>query len=120
MRKICKRGQRKTTCSKCGKEVEQSRKGQGYCKSCHAAYARANRPLHKDLKPEARLKANARAYTKEYLKRGKIFKQPCEICSDYNSEAHHPDYTKPLLIIWLCKKHHLELHEKQKLYNKIV
>jgi len=25
-------------------------------------------------------------------------------------ERHHPDYSKPELIVWLCKKHHQEAH----------
>jgi hypothetical protein len=25
-------------------------------------------------------------------------------------ERHHPDYTQPLTVIWLCRKHHRETH----------
>lgn len=105
-------GKYKTTCSKCGKPIEESRKGrQRYCKGCHAEHMRNTRPKHSELNPEARKKANARAYLKTYIRRGKIKKQPCEICKDPNSEAHHEDYDKPLVVIWLCRKHHLEHHQ---------
>ena len=30
----------------------------------------------------------------------------CEV----EGERHHPDYSKPLDIVWLCRKHHKELH----------
>jgi len=42
----------------------------------------------------------------------KLFKKPCEICGAIKTEAHHPDYTKPLDVQWLCRKHHLEIHGK--------
>lgn len=74
---------------------------------------RKTRPNHSQLSPEARKKANTRAYTKEYIRRGYIKKQPCLVCGNKNSEAHHENYDKPLEIIWLCRAHHLELHNKK-------
>ena len=53
---------------------------------------------------------NARSYAHVYLKRGKLKKEPCQECGDLISEMHHPDYSKPLKIIWLCRVCHLELH----------
>ena len=104
------RGQRKTTCSKCNNPIEESRKGQRYCKNCHASYQRLKRCKHSDLTPEARKKANARSYVNVYIRRGKITKQPCEICGG-KGEMHHDDYDKPLQVRWLCRKHHLEYHK---------
>jgi hypothetical protein len=43
------------------------------------------------------------------LRTGKLVKGPCEqLGSDCGGrvEAHHDDYTKPLSIRWLCKRHH--------------
>lgn len=37
-----------------------------------------------------------------------LIKELC-FCGE-ESEAHHPDYSKPLDVIWLCRKHHLEIH----------
>jgi hypothetical protein len=41
---------------------------------------------------------------------GKLVKQPCEVCGNPNSAAHHEDYSKPLDVKWLCQKHHMERH----------
>jgi len=35
--------------------------------------------------------------------------EPCEVCGD-KAERHHPDYTQPLLVKWLCRRHHAEVH----------
>jgi hypothetical protein len=88
----------------CGNE---SRPGQRYCKLCHARYMREYRKVH-ELSTEQRMKSNARAYLHVYIKRGKVTKQPCCICGNFNSEAHHEDYSQPLKVRWYCRKHHLE------------
>jgi hypothetical protein len=44
--------------------------------------------------------------------RGMITKEPCEACGSEKSEAHHEDYSNPLLIKWLCHKCHVSLHAK--------
>jgi len=49
----------------------------------------------------------ARAAVNQYFS----YSRNCEYprCSEVG-EAHHPDYTRPLDVIWLCKKHHAGLH----------
>ena len=44
------------------------------------------------------------------LKTGKLVRWPCEVCGDEQSDGHHPDYSRPLVVVWLCKKHHREVH----------
>lgn len=56
-------------------------------------------------------KAKARSIVSNCLKRGWLVKLPCEVCGELEKvEAHHDDYTKPLDVRWLCKKHHVEHH----------
>lgn len=55
-------------------------------------------------------KKRARYAVKDALIDGKIQRKPCAICDRLPTEAHHPDYSKPLEIIWLCKKHHRKNH----------
>jgi hypothetical protein len=45
------------------------------------------------------------------LKVGKLTKGPCEIGQDCAGriEAHHDDYSKPLEVRWVCKRHHRQL-----------
>lgn len=40
----------------------------------------------------------------------KLERKPCEVCGAEKAEAHHEDYTKPLDVNWLCKRHHAERH----------
>lgn len=40
------------------------------------------------------------------LRNGTLEKSPCEICGSLKVDAHHDDYSKPLEVRWLCKKHH--------------
>ena len=57
-----------------------------------------------------REKRAARSKTYYAIKSGKLLEMPCIVCGD-KAEAHHPDYSRPLDVIWLCKKHHTEVHK---------
>lgn len=46
------------------------------------------------------------------IKKGIIQRRPCIKCSNPNSQGHHPDYSKPLEVVWLCQLHHSEEHKK--------
>jgi hypothetical protein len=61
-------------------------------------------------KGKARLAAkNAVRYA---IKAGKLIKEPCWICGDLNTVAHHPSYAEDmrLVVSWLCVNHHNEIH----------
>ncbi len=57
-------------------------------------------------------KAAAKAYDLLHraIRRGSISQQPCEVCGDTKSHAHHEDYSKPLDVNWLCRFHHMIEH----------
>lgn len=44
------------------------------------------------------------------VREGKIKPLPCKVCGDTKVDGHHPDYSKPLSVIWLCRLHHKRLH----------
>jgi len=83
------------------------------CLECKAAYMREYR-RHNPERPDRRVKNNARKYAFIYKERGKIVPEPCFICgSTHQLECHHEDYTRPLQIIWLCKRHHVMITFKK-------
>lgn len=47
------------------------------------------------------------------IEKGILKREPCIICGENNAEGHHDDYSKPLKVTWLCKKHHTDLHNKK-------
>ena len=58
-----------------------------------------------------KIKARDKVY--RAVKSGKLEKQPCEVCGDPKSEAHHyKGYKFPLDVQWLCKKHHIAEEKK--------
>jgi hypothetical protein len=57
-------------------------------------------------------KTRARNAAQARVRRGKVQRQPCEVCGAVEVEMHHEDYDKPLEVRWLCRKHHRELHRK--------
>lgn len=48
------------------------------------------------------------------IKAGKLIPEKCEVCGKKKVDAHHDDYTKPLDVRWLCRKHHIEHHKKER------
>lgn len=89
-------------------------------------YARRYREANRD---------RVRAYNRDYMRRlrssrpevaaahkevgralrdGRLQPSPCVECGD-PAEAHHPDYSKPLDVVWLCRRHHQRVHAAQRI-----
>lgn len=43
------------------------------------------------------------------IRSGRMERQPCWVCGE-RAEAHHPDYSQPLDVVWLCPRHHKQAH----------
>lgn len=104
------------TCTKCGapKRVRTRtpvRKGQLsrvlYCPACQVEAVKRYRLRHPDRVDAHRAVWNAK-------RRGKLTPGECEVCgTTIEVEAHHDDYGKPLVVRWLCRKHHRAEHQRE-------
>lgn len=59
------------------------------------------------------IKMKARRAVEYALKMGRLKKKKCAVCRAIKVTAHHPDYSKPLDVIWLCPKHHRGAHKTE-------
>lgn len=56
------------------------------------------------------VRVRARMMVRNAVRNGTLVRQPCVVCGQERTQAHHCDYAKPLAIMWLCKIHHLAWH----------
>lgn len=57
-----------------------------------------------------RVKKRAHVQVKRAVESGQLTREPCCICGEPKTEGHHDDYSRPLDVRWLCKKHHDAVH----------
>ena len=57
-------------------------------------------------------KKSAQLQVQNSIRDGRLLRMPCTLCGNPKSEGHHEDYSKPLDVIWLCRKHHRERHKE--------
>lgn len=122
----------KKTCTKCNTEkplyaFSLFKKGYlGRCSICKQCRNKKSSAIPSELKEAERQlavkaagarysaknkhKRKAKDLVNQAIKVGQITKTNCEHCGSLdNIEGHHPDYSKPLEVIWLCIKcHNLE------------
>ena len=127
------------TCFKCHKTLpleafyKHKQMGDGHlnkCKECtkRDAFVHRENNLEK-IRAYDRSRGNRQdySYTKEYraaneekykahqvvlnaVRTGKLRKAPCITCGNEKVEAHHPDYSSPLDVVWLCSSCHSRAH----------
>jgi hypothetical protein len=121
--------------------IIKNAKRDSWCKECQCRRKRIRNRQRRLIDPvfrEREQEANRRCYTiekarvrtrkwrednweKSYvhylvqqaIKHGKLIKKPCEVCGNVKSEAHHPNYCKSYVVVWLCRRHHAMLNRKE-------
>ena len=126
----------KHTCPECGKEwMDFPSNKRVYCsRKCYWAGKRKARPECKVCGTPVRLMRNeycsrscrnkdlgfqsqpVRTYSGLYAKLRKLYPnpEPCVLCGCAGQHRHHPDYTKPFEIVWVCSACHRKLHQTGK------
>jgi hypothetical protein len=56
-------------------------------------------------------KKRAHTAVQEAIADGRLVRGKCW-CGSAEVEAHHPDYSRHLHVVWLCAKHHKQIHRK--------
>ena len=114
-------GVRRARCARCSAKYEQRRRTDPVWSSrFKIAERKRNRTLERRTYDKTRklgqstLIRRAHYAVNNALTRDKLKRKPCEVCGNKKSQAHHDDYSKPLVVRWLCQVHHSEHHRKYK------
>jgi hypothetical protein len=97
----------------------------GYCTICYNKMRSSWRSEHRnsavktsaEYRKENPEKCKAHNKVCNAVRDNRLERSPCMVCGDREAQGHHEDYSKPLDVIWLCRKHHAELHRKEKCGN---
>ena len=96
-------------CIHCKKDFITGRKTQELCSECSPKQCR----IRANARYRAKNLEKARMWGRTSKKacRNHYYSQTCSIdgCNK-EGDRHHPDYSKPLEIVWLCKQHHRDEH----------
>ncbi len=99
-----------------GKEAEAKYGRSALGKAAAARYNRSDLGKARRARAQRSVRVRHPEKTQAYRKlraavaSGKVKRQPCSRCGQERAEAHHPDYSKPLAVEWLCRKCHLAEH----------
>ena len=108
-------------CSVCNKEKKDVLDVHGfyYCSKCYKE--NSTKLTIKFRSDEKNLKMiRCRNAVHKMVKEGKLVPEKCAVCGKLPTQAHHDDYNKPLNVIWLCRKHHGEIHRNYTLQEALV
>lgn len=83
-------------------EARQSYQKTAAFAESHKASAKRWEAKHPDRRKASNIVWNA-------IRAGHLKKQTCWVCGN-NAQAHHPDYSRPLDVVWLCPMHHKQTH----------
>jgi hypothetical protein len=64
-------------------------------------------------------KYKANYLIKNMIRDGKLERKSCYLCGEPKTEAHHPDYSKPKFVVWLCSACHHAIHAPELMYPRL-
>ena len=64
---------------------------------------RLNRKKYSQLSPDDKMKSCCRSQANAAQRRGKLLPENCQMCGADRAQKHHPDFTRPLDVVWLCR-----------------
>lgn len=109
----------RSTCPNCNRRPRA--KHSVWCHQCinerRAEWRKENPGYLSRLSPLAKLKKRVRQKVQMAVLRGKLKKQPCEVCGSNKVEAHHhKGYSREtaLDVRWFCKAHHPDVGRQPK------
>ena len=68
--------------------------------------------INRRWRSEDKKRAQSHNQVARAVKNGILNKEPCSICGDKKSMAHHESYDKPLEVVWYCQIHHKKRHKE--------
>jgi len=71
----------------------------------------------RDWKQRNPIASKAHRILRNAIKRGDIQRGPCSECGKPGAHGHHEDYSKPLVVTWLCHPCHMEHHRLERFYG---
>ena len=109
----CKECTKNDSSSNRAKNLERIRAYDRFRGSLRSALNKKKRlPIPAEWKVPDKVKKHANQTLSNAIRARKVVPWPvCAIpeCTG-KPEAHHPDYSRPLDVVWLCKKHHARAH----------
>ena len=93
-------------CKQCAKSDAKKYSSTAAGKATSARSQRTQRARY----PEKR-KAGRAAYKAK--RKGLLIAEPCRDCGEAEVDMHHPDYSRPLDVVWLCKPCHRKEHQEK-------
>jgi hypothetical protein len=103
-------------CARCRSEPVTTLNS-SYCRACRKEYKREYYSRNKSkiqayYQETGALAKAARRAVDTAIQSGRLIRpETCSACGSHAPiEAHHPDYSKPLEVVWLCNPCHVEVH----------
>ncbi len=117
MKKLCSACKKKKKIEAFSKDMSRNDGVEYVCKLCRKKWGRKYyktnkyRTTNRSKQKRYQLRNPDKSIARRKARKTLLGKHKCEKCGK-KAEMHHPDYSKPLDVIWLCRKHHLEIHYK--------